>query len=161
MTESPTPTGTPSRTATATWTSTVTLTPTATRSSTPSYSPTLTPTPTITDTPSATHTPTLTPSLAATGVVIGLPYPDPDFGPDPVTIQVQAPAGSGVEWSVYTTAFRKILDVSEPIPGTSATLVWNLEDAWQKPVANGLYFMKIQVTGPVKATKILKILVIR
>jgi hypothetical protein len=74
---------------------------------------------------------------------------------------VQAPTGSRVEWSVFTTAFRKVLDISNPIPGNNGVLDWNLDDAWGKPVASGLYYIRVEVTGPVRATQILKVLVIR
>jgi len=93
-------------------------------------------------------------------VVIGLPYPNPS-GPGPVLIPVKVPAGSTVEWSVFTKAFRKILDVSNPISGGSAILVWNLTDAWGRPVANGLYYLRIRVAGSVKTVKILEVLVLR
>lgn len=106
-------------------------------------------------------TPTLSPTSPETGVVFGLPYPNPVYGSGAVTISIQLPAGSKVEWSVFTTAFRKVLDASSPASGNSFNLVWNLEDQWQKPVASGLYYLRVQVTGPVKATKVLKILVIR
>jgi hypothetical protein len=78
-----------------------------------------------------------------------------------VSVQLQVPFGSTVQWSVFTTAFRKVLDVPDPVQGNSAVLVWNLGDAWQKPVASGLYYLRVQVSGPIKATKILKVLVIR
>jgi endoglucanase len=148
MTPTPTPTGTPSPVMT------VTLTP----------SPFFTFTQTLTPSPASTRT--LTPSitqtiLPASGVIIGPPYPNPVLGAGPVSIQIQAPAGSTVEWGVFTTAFRKVLDRSNPIPGNNTALVWNLEDGWGTPVASGLYYLRLQISGPVKATKILKILVLR
>jgi hypothetical protein len=159
----PTITGTPTNaptftsTFTSTHTSINTLTPTATFSATPTRTPTLTTTPTVTLTPTISLTPTPT----VTGVAIGLPYPNPVQGPGPVSIHLDAPTGSTVEWSVVTTAFRKVLDVSHPVEGHNAVLVWNLEDAWEKPVANGVYYLRIQITGPIRTSKILKILVIR
>jgi hypothetical protein len=91
---------------------------------------------------------------------VGPPYPNP-AGPGPVTVQVQAPAGSTVEWSVFTTAFRKIVGASQPVPGDHFVLVWDLEDQWRKPVASGLYYLKVQVAGPAKASKVLRVLVLR
>lgn len=160
LTGSSTPTGTPSWTGTPTWTSTVTSTITATRSSTPTSSPTLTPTATLTPTPPATDTPTNPATPAVTGVVIGSPYPNPT-GSGPLLIPLQAPTGSSVEWSVFTTAFRKILDIPQGIPGNNAVLSWDLRDSRGERVADGLYFIRVQVTGTVKATKILKVLVFR
>jgi hypothetical protein len=94
-------------------------------------------------------------------VTIGAPYPNPSGYSSPVTCQVQAPAGSTVEWAVFTVAFRKILDKSILIPGQNATLVWNQQDAWGNRVANGLYYLRVQVTGSYYETKIWKLLVIR
>jgi hypothetical protein len=99
--------------------------------------------------------------MAVTGVVIGVPYPNPVKGDGPVSLQLRVPSGSTVQWSVFTTAFRKIVDVSNPVPGNSLALVWNLDDNWGKPVASGLYYLRVQVTGPARETKVLKILVIR
>ncbi len=164
-----TPTWTPTSTSTLTPTITDTSSPTATFTPTPSPSDsptrTETPTPSWSPTPQPTGTPTAsaTPSPSATvsTVSIGPPYPNPVQGPSPVSLQIQLPAGSTVEWSVFTTAFRKILDVSNGVSGNSTVLVWDMEDAWKKPVASGLYYLRVQVTGPVKASKILKVLVIR
>ena len=175
----PTPTAssthTPTRTSTGSPTATASLTsiPSSTSTNTSTSTATVTPTPTCSATnspietasPTATQTllmtPTLSPTSPETGVVFGLPYPNPVFGSGPVTIPIQLPVGSRVEWSVFTTAFRKVLDTSSSVSGNSFNLVWNLEDQWQKPVASGLYYLRVQVTGLVKATKVLKILVIR
>ncbi len=162
-----TPTLTPSNTPTPTFTDTPTISPTFTPASTATNTPTNSPTSTATNimvntyTPTITSTPTVTPTPAVTGVVIGVPYPNPVKDAGPVAIPVQAPVGSSVEWSVFTTAFRKILDIPQPIAGTSVVLSWDLNDNWGVPVANGLYFIRVQVTGPVKISKILKVLVFR
>ncbi len=171
---SPTPTGTITPTATTPDTPTATISPAAssTSTSTNSTTPTGTATATYTDSPTATASPTPTglsrffPTDTPTptpgsGVVFGLPYPNPVYGSGPATIPIQLPAGSTIEWSVFTTAFRKVLDTTSPVSGGSFNLVWNLQDQWQKPVASELYYLRVQVTGPVKATKILKIVVLR
>ena len=152
----PTPTATPTKTATSTWTPsrtpTTTFTPSVTFTFTLSY--------TVSSAPTITTSPTPTSTLAVTGVTIGLPYPNPDFGPGPVTIQVQAPPGSSLDWSVFTLSFRKLLDTSQPLSGNGA-IVWNLVDGTGKPVSNGLYYLRVKVTGPVNTTQILKVLVLR
>jgi hypothetical protein len=158
-TPSDSPTNSPSATVTATPTSTLSNTPT--NSSTISFTPTVTYTPTMTNTPAITNTPTPTSTFGVSSVVIGPAYPNPANGPGPVSLQAQVPDGSTLEWSVFTTSFRKVLDISNPISGNNAVLVWNLEDNWQRPVASGLYYLRVQVSGPVKASKIVKILVIR
>ncbi len=166
ITPTSTQTGTPTPTLTATITLTATTTPTFTSSFTPTLSPTVTstatatPTATATSTASITSTPTNSATPVETGVVIGPPYPNPVIGSGPVSIQVQAPPGSEVAWSVFTTAFRKVWD-PDPVPGNNPVLVWNLKDNWQNPVADGLYYIKVEITGPVKETKVLKVLLIR
>ncbi len=159
----PTMTLTATVTPTGTWyTSTPTNTPTNTSTATPTATATYTTTvsTTPTGTPTATSSPTVTPTENVTGVIIGIPYPNPATGPGPVSIQLQAPAGSTVDWSVFTLTFRKILETSQPLSGNGA-IVWNLADGSGKPVSNGLYYLRVQVTGPVNTTKILKLLVLR
>ncbi len=147
-----------------------TLTPTVT--STPTSTPTMTQTPGITSTPTATSTPTLTPTPSPTatptstatpangGVSISLPYPNPVRGAGPVSIDVQSPPGSVFTWDVFTVAFRKIDHGSQTVSGTT-TLVWDLRDKNDSLVANGLYYIRVRVTGPITTTKILKVLVLR
>ncbi len=158
-TDSMTPSATASQipTATATQTGTATVTDTVTLTASPTATPS--PTPTLSSTPIFTST--LTPTSTVAGVVIGPPYPNPVQGAGPVSIRLRFPTFSTVEWSVFTTAFRKILDVSNPVTGKDATLVWNLEDCWGQPVADGLYYIRVQVDGPVMGTTILKVLVLR
>ncbi len=159
-TPTPTATGTltPTDTPIPTSTPTNSLTPTAT--STFSNTPTRTGTATVTSTSTVTSTPTITPTPAG-GIVIGLPYPNPVFGAGPVSIRLQAPAGSTVKLAVFTTAFRKILDLPNPVQGGNAVLSWDLKDNGGMLVANGLYYVRVEVAGPLKDSKILKVLVIR
>jgi hypothetical protein len=119
------------------------------------------PTGTITLTATATAVATATPLVR--DVLISPPYPNPvsGSGPNALSFQVQAPGGSSVEWGVFTVSFRKIWDSSQSIPGNSTTLAWNLNDFAGTPVSNGLYYLRVRVTGPVKATKILKVIVAR
>jgi len=112
-------------------------------------------------TPTITSTPTVTPTPAVIGVVIGLPWPNPVKGTGPVTIQIQAPSGSTPEGDVFTTAFRKVRHIPNSVQEENMALVWNLDDDGGSPVANGLYYLRVQVKGRVKASKILKILVTR
>jgi hypothetical protein len=93
--------------------------------------------------------------------VIGLPYPNPVKDAGPVSIQMQVPLGSTVEWSVFTTSFRKILDVSNPVSGNNTNIVWDLNDDWGEPVANGLYYIRIVISGSEKTSKIIKFIVLR
>ncbi len=175
-TSTPTPrnTGTNTPTATNTFTFTNTLTFTRTPTSTPTYSSTTTPTttssPTATQTvsltsthtlsPTYTWTPTETSTTVVTGVVFEPPFPNPANGKGPIHIDVQAPSGSRIEWTVFTIGFRKVLEQSVTLQGQKAALVWTQEDSYGKPVANGLYYLRVQVTGPVQSNQIWKLLVL-
>jgi hypothetical protein len=149
----PTPTNTP----TATFTPTATATPTFTATPTSTGTGTPTVTSTVTITPIAT--PTSTPPIIT--VTVGAPYPDPVNGPGLLSIPVQAPMGSTAHWTVYTTGFRKVYDRRQPIPGNNGILTWDLLDSWGSLVANGLYYIRVQVTGLSTNTQILKVLVLR
>jgi flagellar hook assembly protein FlgD len=61
---------------------------------------------------------------------------------------------------VFTLAFRKISSQTTQISGT-ATLQWDLKDLSGVQVSNGLYYVRIQVTGVSSTTKILKVLILR
>ncbi len=181
FTPTPTPTNTDTFTPTFTFTSTPTVTPTFTptstatssSTSTPTFTATLTATPTYTFTPTltATNSPTPTVTITATPmftstpviitVTVSAPYPNPATGPVHVSIPVQAPTGSTVHWTVYTTAFRKVYDQTQAIPGNNIILSWPMVDTWGTPVANGVYYVRVQVTGLASASQILKVLVIR
>ena len=107
------------------------------------------------------HQLTNTATPIITAVTITAPYPNPVNGTTPLSVNVQAPTGSTFEWSVFTLAFRKILDKTEIIPFNDSVMSWDLKDASGTAVANGLYYIRVQVTGPVKSSKILKVLIAR
>ncbi len=119
------------------------------------------PTPTPSSTPNAsdTATPSFTPTpLVVT--VIGSAYPNPATGTVPVSVSVEVPGPSSVSLDVFTTAFRKVVS-QPPIQVTgSSNLHWDLKDNWGNPVADGLYYVRIQVSGIQPTVKILKILVV-
>jgi hypothetical protein len=159
-----TPTGTP--TLTGTHTGTPTLTETFSETFTPTMTLTFTPTltPTITSTATLTFTATISPTPTPTenGFFLGPPYPNPVKNGGPITVHMHVTNGTVVEWSVFTTAFRKIFDGTPQIQGNDLTFVWNLEDNWHQPVANGLYYFRYElIMSFVRAQKIQKVLVIR
>ncbi len=158
----PSPTPTPSITNTPTITLTPTTTPTQTVTTTPTNTGTSNATATITSTPTITptHTATVTPIATPVIITIGPSYPNP-IGTGPLSFPIQAPIGSTVHWTIYTTAFRKVYDNTQPIPGNNGIFYWNLLDSWGNPVANGFYYVRVQVTGTITSTKILNVLVIR
>jgi len=90
--------------------------------------------------------------------VVGCPYPNPTNGSGKVCFGVNAPPGCEVEWTVYTTAFRKIVDRSLTVPG-SCTLSWDLKDDWGNKAADGCYYLRVKLGAPVSSAQILKVLV--
>jgi hypothetical protein len=114
--------------------------------------------PTATQTRTPTLTPTDTPILSS-GVVISAPYPNPSTG-SPITFNVSVPGQSTVTIDVFTLAFRKIAGQTQAIDGDQ-TFQWDLKDISGIPTANGLYYVRVHVSGPQSATKILKVLILR
>jgi len=123
-----------------------------------------TPTPIVTGTPTPTPTPTITPTptdspTPVPETSICLPYPNPvRTGQLSCCYTVAGP--SNLRWKIFTTAFRKIADHEEPV-SSGGTLLWDLRDQSGAAVANGLYYLRVEIVGPQPMTKILKVLVIR
>jgi hypothetical protein len=161
-TSSPTPsnttswTFTPTPTNTLLGTATLTQTPTASRTSTPAN----TSTPTATMSPSQTATPSATQSLPPPSTSsLCDPYPNPVSNGQFLSVCYTTPPGSTVTWAVYTTAFRKINGGSSA-SGGAGTFQWDLKDSTGALVANGLYYIRVEITGPKPLVEVLKVLVI-
>lgn len=174
LTPTPTPSFTPTHTETATETPTPespTPTPTPyivvdtfpTNTPTPTGSYTETFTPTETSTPTPTSTATITPTWTPTYILkpyICEPNPNPAPPGGTVSFCVQVPNPSSLHWGVYTTAFRRIAGDNLPISGTT-TITWDLRDKFGDPVANGLYYIRVEIEGKPPALKILKVIVLK
>ncbi len=161
------PGGPPTATPTLTPTFTATYSPTISPSPTPTASPTdtatvtatFTPTltPTVTPTATSTPSPTGTPSATATPERLVL-YPNPGKGSD-VHLLVPLSANVGVRVQLFTVAFRKILDHDFGLQSApQVVLDLPLQDQWQRPLANGLYYVAVITPG---GRQILKLLVLR
>jgi hypothetical protein len=101
----------------------------------------------------ATATPVLSPQPGTTPVI----YPNPSNG-GPVNVLPPAFKGlSEIRIQIFTTAFRKVLDVVYP-QQLYGPITLTLDDSWGKPLANGLYYVVIQTS---KGRAILKLLVLR
>jgi hypothetical protein len=114
------------------------------------------PTSTHTNTPTITATYTFTPSP---NIVISAPFPNPSSGSS-ITFNIQVPGESTVTLDVFTLAFRKIYSQTTQADGL-VTFQWGLTDMTGVQVSNGLYYVRIHVTGLQSETKILKILILR
>jgi hypothetical protein len=155
-------------------TATATASPTKTNSPVP---PTATntpvpPTATFTATPTATASPTFTNSstgtltsnatlspTSTTGATISNPYPNPSTGA-PVKINIDIPTASTVNLTVYTLSGRWIYKASLELT-SDGTIEWNLTDSQGTTVANGVYYLMVQVDGNPATVKWLKVLVLR
>jgi hypothetical protein len=102
---------------------------------------------------------TLTPTPVSV-TSVKQPYPNPSAG-NPVNIDVYLKDAGTVSLDVFTTAFRKVRSYTNSYPEGKCTLVWDLKDKYGSPASNGLYYLRIQVTGTQTPTKIFKILIIR
>jgi len=80
-------------------------------------------------------------------------YPNPANGTQLVTVHVPLTAVSEVKVKVFTTAFRKVLEMDIPNSGTDIPL--RLNDQWGIPLANGLYYIVVFVDGNRYVTKLL------
>jgi hypothetical protein len=116
----------------------------------------LTATPTMTSTQTATVTATYTPIVKTK---ICPPSPNPAGGQLDFCVSVP-PATSMIRCEIYTLAFRKVGEKSFPAPAPSS-LSLDLVDTYGQPLANGLYYLKVTVTGPSPAVETFKVLVIR
>jgi hypothetical protein len=121
---------------------------------------TATPTFTVTATVTAKATSTLsfTPT-AGNEIVLGGPYPNPSQG-GPVNVDIETTGQSSVRWSVFTLSFRKIVGGELSVNG-EGKIQWDLLDRMGSPVADGLYYLKVEVNGPQDMVKVLKVLVVR
>ncbi len=161
-TETPQPTSTFSSTATNTFsptaTPTATMTFTASATFTLTDSPTITQTPTITWTPTVTFTPTPT---VPTRVIYSPPYPNPVTN-GPVQFDLITPPGSHtIQLDVFTTSFRKVVDHTIKFTGVTTTIQWDLKDRMGVAVSDGLYYVRITVTGTGNSMKILKVMILK
>ena len=88
------------------------------------------------------HTPTPTPTRITLDVPNVVIYPNPSDGTDPVRIYVPGLTGpSKVNVKVMTLSFREVYDQTfmKVQPGTALTIP--MTDQWNKPLANGLYYV--------------------
>lgn len=107
-------------------------------------------------TATATNSPT-----PVTSTVVSQPYPNPVMGSGLVAFDVFVPQSTTVQWAVFTTTFRMILDSSQAVSEGKTSITWDLKDKVGRPVSNGLYYIRVQVGNHKgSAVKILKILVI-
>jgi hypothetical protein len=99
-------------------------------------------------------------------VIYSSPYPNP-VSDGPLKVDITTPGSATIEVDVFTTAFRKIAEhtvvatAASPGFGTVTTVQWDLKDRQGKSVADGLYYLRIQVHGTQESTKILKVLVLK
>jgi len=168
-TASPTATNSPTASWTPTNTNSFTATATPTNTSTKTFTPTATATWTATSTQTLTFTPTSTLTVtptAITGVICTAPYPNPATT-GPIEIDVTTPGAATIEMDIFSTAFRKVIEHTIQAAGgngplgTVTRVQWDLRDRMGVKVADGLYYVRIHVSGAKTFNKIYKVLVLR
>jgi hypothetical protein len=65
-----------------------------------------------------------------------------------------------IKLTVFSTSFRKVAN-SEIIMTQSGNIQWNLRDVEGNPVADGLYYLRVEVMGTGSAGTVLKVLILR
>jgi hypothetical protein len=90
---------------------------------------------------------------------LGGPYPNP-ITTGPINLSVLVPGTATVKWSVFTLAFRKIVGGQTTIT-TQGLIQWDLKDKSGVRVADGVYYLRVEVDGIQSVVKIFKILVLR
>jgi hypothetical protein len=105
-------------------------------------------------TPDTTLSPTSVP-----GTTISNPYPNPSTG-GPVDVNIDISSPSIVTLTVFTLFGREVYQESLEL-ALDGTISWNLADLQGTTVANGLYYLKIQVNGNQPLVRVLKVLVLR
>jgi hypothetical protein len=88
-----------------------------------------------------------------------LVYPNPADGTKPIHIHVQGIVGTAdVRVEIFTTAFRKIQDVTFPKVPAGTDVEISLVDRGGNHLANGLYYVRVQSNG---GRQIIKLLILR
>ena len=77
-----------------------------------------------------------------------------------MTVHVEVPVVSTVDWAIYTLNFRKICQGSTVV-SDRGEIQWDLKDKTGSQVANGLYYFRVEVKGPKPLVRTLKVLVVR
>ncbi len=187
LTKTPTMSDTFTNTPTYSETPVMTSTSTDTQTNTPTITDTLTATPTpsntdtgttFTATATPTETPVTTPAETPTGTAtegtgnansVMLVSPNPVQNSGPVSIQLNMGSASNgrikktaavmeVKVQVYTVNYRKIQDFTVSRVPAGGSIGLETVGKWGKPLANGLYFIKVNANG---VSQILKLLVLR
>ena len=108
-------------------------------------SETSTPSATGTGTAADTSTPTRTVTPAETGGVVL--FPNPATGPGPVKLQVTLPSTGQVQISVFTTAFRRVNEITiSNVPVGTTDVALPLTDQQGTSLANGLYYVVVRTS---------------
>jgi len=75
-------------------------------------------------------------------------------------VDIRAPGPAVIHWAVFTTAFRKI-NKGDLAMTDLGLFRWDLTDKRGDPAARGIYYIRLEVSGPFgKASKIVKVLVL-
>jgi hypothetical protein len=107
----------------------------------------------------------LVPSIAVGGPEIGLPasglalhptVPNPFRGS--ATIRFSVPRAGPVSVAIFDAAGRRVIDlVRGPVPSGSGEIAWEGRDATGHAVANGVYFVRLDVAGETRTRRMVRL----
>ena len=83
-------------------------------------------------------------------MTVSAPYPNP-VSVGPVKVDLYSICMKQVQWSVYTSAYRKIGSFEITVSDKN-TAMWNLTDSKGSRVAAGLYYMVFAPAGQKRRT---------
>lgn len=78
---------------------------------------------------------------------MGNPYPNPAPS-GMLSLPVTAPLDSQVVMTGYTPSYKKVLEKRFTHPGGSFLYGLDLTDLWGQTLANGVYYLKVELTDP-------------
>lgn len=81
-------------------------------------------------------------------------FPNPSKG-DPVTLEFNQPSPGWVSVKIFTIAFRKVRELNGLYPAGTSTMTITPLDEWQRPLANGVYYLLVESSAGRQITRML------
>jgi hypothetical protein len=73
----------------------------------------------------------------------------------PVYLEIYQPAASEVKVTVVTVYYRKVKEIHGSYPAGFSRIPVDLIDNWQRPLANGLYYLMVESSAGRQVAKLL------
>jgi hypothetical protein len=83
-------------------------------------------------------------------------FPNPATGPGPVTLQITLSSSEQVQILVFTTAFRRVNEITlSNVPAGTTDVALPLTGQQGTPLANGLYYVVVRTSQGRFITKLM------